>query len=69
MMAILVEETDGGEEDDSRDNRKAVLVDDLEDYGQKFEDGTAGEWAGRRLKCDPEERKECVEEQIEESEE
>ncbi|EMA56831.1 hypothetical protein C451_00465 [Halococcus thailandensis JCM 13552] len=69
MMAILVEETDNSDENNSRDNHKAVLRDDLENHEYEFKDGTAGESARWRLKSDPEESKECVEEQEEKREE
>gem|GEM_PF-6920566 len=69
MMAILVEENNDSEEDNTHDNRKAVLIDDLEDCEYKFKEGTAGGSAGRRFKGDSEEGEECVEEQVEQREE
>ena len=65
MMPILVEETDDSEEDGNHDNRKAVLVDDLEDREYEIEDGTAGGLAGWRLKSDLQEGEKYAEEQEE----
>lgn len=69
MMAILVEETDDSEEDGNHENRKAVLVDDLENREYESEDGTAGELAGWGVKGDSEKGEDCVEEPVEQREE
>ena len=69
MMAMLVAETDDSEEDGNHDDRKTVLVDELQGHEYEVENGTAGGSAGWRGKGDPEEREECVEEQVEQREE
>lgn len=40
-MTMLIEETDDSEEDGNHDNRKAVLVNELEGHEYEVEDGTA----------------------------
>ena len=69
MMPILIEETDDSEEGGDRDNREAVLVDDLEDREHEVEDGTAGGLTGWRLKSDLQEGEKYAEEQEEKREE
>ena len=69
MMPILIEETDDSEEGGDRDNREAVLVDDLEDREHEIEDGTAGGLTGWRLKSDLQEGEKYAEEQEEKREE